>query len=131
MVEDIYCLAFTMCQTKEVLVNFVEQKQEETEGQSQLQTLPHDTNLNKLFMAAMFCCFCQVTISIFLLLYYLSDKTFYFVSWEMQVSRFICACLIHFQYSNKMFRAMRMMKYSCFHWNEFRYAKAAFLFALL
>jgi hypothetical protein len=81
MVEDIYCLAFTMCQTKEALVKFVEEQKEKTENQSQLQTVPHDTNLNKLFMTALFCCFCQVTISIFLLTFYLSNKKFYFVSW--------------------------------------------------
>jgi hypothetical protein len=63
--------------------------------------------------------------------FYLDNKEFYFVSPEMQISRFICACLIHFKFSNKLFLAMRMMKYSCYHWQEFRYKTAAFLFPLL
>jgi hypothetical protein len=79
MNEDLYCLGYTMCLSNEELIKFLE---DDSEKFPQIQSVPKDVNLNKLFVMVLFCFMCQVAISLFILLYYIkiSDK-FYFVSW--------------------------------------------------
>ena len=70
-----------MCMSNEELVKIIEEDNE-TEKMKQIQSVPKDVNLNKLFVMVVFCFMCQVTISLFILLYYIKiSDIFYFVSW--------------------------------------------------
>ena len=81
MNKDLYCLGYTMCMSNEELVKIIEEDNE-TEKMKQIQSVPKDVNLNKLFVMVVFCFMCQVTISLFILLYYIKiSDIFYFVSW--------------------------------------------------
>ena len=81
MNQDLYCLGYTMCMSNEELVKIIEEDNE-TEKMKQIQSVPKDVNLNKLFVMVVFCFMCQVTISLFILLYYIKiSDIFYFVSW--------------------------------------------------
>ena len=57
MNKDLYCLGYTMCMSNEELVKIIEEDNE-TEKMKQIQSVPKDVNLNKLFVMVVFCFMC-------------------------------------------------------------------------
>ena len=57
MNQDLYCLGYTMCMSNEELVKIIEEDNE-TEKMKQIQSVPKDVNLNKLFVMVVFCFMC-------------------------------------------------------------------------
>lgn len=85
----------------------------------------------KIFSTTLFCFFCQVAFSLFLLVSFRMKQDYYIVNWQMQVARFICACLIHFQFQTKVTSSYDRMKFVATHHNKFAFPYLSFTFAAL
>jgi hypothetical protein len=59
------------------------------------------------------------------------EELFSYVSWELQVSRLICASLFHFIFEEEIQTAMRLMKYVTLNADKFRFPYFGFLFAFI
>ena len=135
MRKDIYQLAYTLCMTQEQLEEFLEGK---------LQYIPLQTQINEVFIAAIICgasvifcatatayeslnsgCFLAKTAEAE------SQCNFSYVSWELQLTRLICACLFHFLFEEEIVSALKLMKFVTLNPGKFRYSLFAFFFALL
>lgn len=122
--RDIYELAYALCLNQEELEEYTKDEPEEEgdEPPPKLQNLPLQTQVNEVFIAAIICAVSVVYCSTFVMKdankgMKCEDKDkneyecFKYVSWELQVSRLICACLFHFLFEEEIQSAMRLMKY--------------------
>jgi hypothetical protein len=96
-----------------------------------LGSIPTDTNLVKIYLTTFFCFFCQVAFSFFLMYSFRLKQEYYIINWQMQVARFICACLIHFQFEAKVTNAYDRMKFAATHTQKFSFPSLSFTFAAL
>jgi hypothetical protein len=58
-------------------------------------------------------------------------EPFSYISWELQITRLICACLFHFLFQEEIESALKLMKFVTLHKNRFRFPLFALLFAFL
>ena len=88
--------------------------------------MPDDAMKNEVFIASIFCAVIQLFISFLLLFYSVQamrnddgNIEFTYVSWQLQLVRFLCACILHFGFNNEVVTALSMMNYVSLHNNKF------------
>lgn len=140
MRPDIYEFAFTLCLKQEELILLTK----DDDDNYHPQCLPLMSQLNEIFIASYLCaisvCFCAA----FVCYESLTKKTycgdeeeidsnlcFKYISWELQVTRLICACLFHFYFEGEISNALSCCKYVLMNPSKFRYSGIAFSLGLI
>lgn len=136
MRKDIYQLAYTLCMTQEKFEEFL--------NNSNYQCIPLQTQINEVFIAAIICgasvIFCASATAYESLnsgCFFAKTEqeeskcNFSYISWELQITRLICACLFHFLFEEEIVSGLKLMKYVTLNPTDFRFGKFAFFFAFL
>ena len=106
--NNIYSLAFVFCLSRDNLIELLSDNKEATK----LQKMHYFQFLisTDVIVACIFCATCQL-FSISLLLFAVINGmkneatgliTFTYVSWQLQLVRFICACISHFKFTSEV-----------------------------
>jgi hypothetical protein len=71
-----------------------------------------------IFGQMIFCAICQVFVSILLLRSFEAPIP---VSWDLEIIRFVCATLFHFEFAREIKVAIDCLKYTAMHYDDFHY----------
>ena len=96
-----------LCLSKEELIDLLFKKEED-----KLNKIHHmeQSNGADVVIACIFCAACQLFLTFCLLFAVISRMknedtgliTFTYVSWQLQLVRFICACICHFKFTSEI-----------------------------